>query len=57
MGPFLGGMFVGWIVVVWLSTYPGSYRTMAVDALEECQKTLPRNQSCVIIAVPKEVKK
>ena len=31
--------------------YPGN---LSQDLLDECEKTLPRNQNCVIIAVPEE---
>jgi hypothetical protein len=30
--------------------------TQAKDALEQCEKSLPRNQKCVIIAVPEDKK-
>jgi uncharacterized protein YjeT (DUF2065 family) len=39
-----------------LNLLPGSYRSMAADAIAECQKSLPRDQTCVVVAVPKEKK-
>ena len=57
MGPFLGGVWFGWVIMMGVSALPSSYSEMARSAMDECEKTLPRNQTCVIIAVPKEVKK
>ena len=51
---FWGGVILTTIVVVCLNLMPWAYRTQAVKALEECEKTLPRNQECMITAIPKE---
>ena len=44
-------------LVLFIMTFiPGSYVKLARDALDECEKTLPRNQKCVLTAVSKEKK-
>jgi hypothetical protein len=50
---FLGGT----VITVWLliALLPYSF-TQAKDALEQCEKSLPRDQKCVIIAVPEDKK-
>jgi len=50
---FLGGI----VITVWLliALLPHSF-TQATDALEQCERTLPRDQKCVIIAVPEDKK-
>jgi len=52
-GAMLNGMVLGGIIIFVLWTiqwFP--YK----DKLDECESTLPRNQHCVLIAVPEEVK-
>ena len=53
---FSGGALVTLLVTTVLNLLPGSYRSMAADAIAECQKSLPRDQTCVVVAVPKEKK-
>jgi hypothetical protein len=53
---FVAGLIVAAVTITALNFLPSSYRTMAADALEECQKSLPRDQTCVVVAVPKEKK-
>ncbi len=48
-GIFLGFMISGLIILV----DPTSYRNVHKQAIEECEKELPRSQTCVVIAVPK----
>jgi len=50
---FLGGI----VITVWVSMalVPDSF-TQAEDALKQCEKSLPRDQKCVIIAIPKDKK-
>lgn len=49
LGIALGLMLSGLIEVM----NPKSYRNVHVQAMTECEKELPRSQTCVIIAVPK----
>jgi hypothetical protein len=49
---FLFGVLVVALCCVWV---PGPFK-QATDALEQCERTLPRNQKCVIIAVPEDKK-
>jgi hypothetical protein len=53
---FFVGAAVTLLVVTVLNFLPWTYRSMAADALENCQKSLPRDQTCVVVAVPKEKK-
>ena len=50
---FLGGI----VITVWVSMalVPDSF-TQAEDALKQCEKSLPRDQKCVIIAIPEDKK-
>ena len=49
---FCLGVIVGVIVVVLLNVLPWSYVAKAKAAVRECESTLPRNEECVITAVP-----
>jgi len=49
---FLCGIGVAALLIAFV---PGTF-TQAKDALEQCEKSLPRNQKCVIIAVPEDKK-
>jgi hypothetical protein len=46
-GFIIGVMFTGW-----LNASPWSDSTAYKKAIEECEKTLPRNEHCVVVAVP-----
>lgn len=53
---FIRGLFSGaLIVVLCCAAAPGPFK-QAVDALEQCEKSLPRDQNCVIIAIPEDKK-
>jgi len=52
---FAVGVFGTAVLGTLLNLLPGSYRSMAADAIAECQKSLPRDQTCVVVAVPKDV--
>jgi hypothetical protein len=53
---FFGGFVTGTLIVVLtLAFTPGTF-TRAAHALGECEKSLPRDQECVIIAIPKDKK-
>ena len=45
---FVGGMGLGVLLFVCIS---GTF-TLAIDAIEQCEKSLPRDQKCIIVAVP-----
>ena len=48
------GILVGVLFAMFLCSIEGSWMRMAKDAVEQCEKSLPRNQTCKVIAVPKE---
>jgi len=50
---FLGGIVI--TVCLLIALCPDSF-TQATDALKQCEKSLPRDQKCVIIAVPEDKK-
>jgi len=49
---FLCGIGVAALLIVFV---PGTF-TQAEEALKQCEKSLPRDQKCVIIAVPEDKK-
>jgi hypothetical protein len=49
---FCIGVIVGVMIVVLLNVLPWSYLAKAKVAVQECESTLPRNEECVITAVP-----
>jgi len=51
---FLMGMLFGAIVLSISLILTPSVCKLGHDALEECQKDLPRNQTCEIYAKPRE---
>jgi hypothetical protein len=54
---FVLGVVVGWSLAMTLAyTLPNSYYNVYKDATAKCEENLPRNQKCVIVAIPKEVK-
>lgn len=55
MDKFIFGMFAGAILLtVLVSESPTSYHNIVTKAISECEKSLPRDQHCKIIAVPQE---
>lgn len=52
MKEFMTGVGVGFIIAALLSKLPGSYYNLVTDAMHECEKSLPRDQHCTIVAIP-----
>lgn len=50
-GVFMGAAGASLFIML-ITSLPGSYRQDAVDALERCEYNLPRDQNCIITAVP-----
>ena len=48
---FIGFVF-GMAFLAIVNLLPWAYRSMAADALAECEKSLPRDMHCKITAVP-----
>jgi hypothetical protein len=46
------GLIVGVVIVVLLNALPWSYLAMAKAAVRDCESALPRNEKCIITAVP-----
>ena len=53
MSEFFAGLLCGILLVCGLISASPSYHQMAKKAKEECEKSLPRDRVCVVIAVPK----
>ena len=51
---FLYGMSFGIILFGLFLQLPSTYHSKAQKAIEECEKTLPRNQHCQISATPEQ---
>jgi len=49
---FFFGILVGLLFAVFLSSLQGSWMQLAKDAVQQCEKSLPRDQHCKVIAVP-----
>ena len=49
---FWVGVFVGIAAVVLLNALPSAYLAKAKAAVRECESALPRNEKCIITAVP-----
>ena len=49
---FYGGVTVGMVIVVLLNVLPWSYLAKAKAAVRDCESALPRNEKCIITAVP-----
>lgn len=47
------GVVIGLMVV---NYFPGSLLQSAKIAIDECEKSLPRDQHCIISAIPEEIK-
>jgi len=50
IGFIVGGSFTIGVAV----NFPGTITYKAIAAKEECQKSLPRDQYCIIAAIPEE---
>ena len=46
------GVIVGVMIVVLVTSMPWSYMSKAKAAVIKCESTLPRNEECIITAVP-----
>lgn len=54
---FVVGVFMGvFFTILKANTIPGTITNIGRIALNECQETLPRNQHCIITAIPSEEK-
>lgn len=53
-GLFLGFIVGGLFTVIFAVNFPGTITYKAISAKEECEKSLPRDQHCIITAIPKE---
>ena len=51
---FFGGLVAIVVLIVAINLSPTSYKNIVDNAINECEKSLPRDQHCKIIAVPKE---
>ena len=52
MDKFFAGCFVGiFVFIAMLQTLPGSLAKQANDAIQECEKSLPRDQHCKVMAI------
>lgn len=50
-------LIFGAVIALMLTNYlPGSFLKSAKIAIEECEKSLPRDQHCIISAIPEELK-
>ena len=49
---FMIGMIIGALVTFGLISFPTSYHSQAIKALNQCEKDLPRSQECIIFAIP-----
>lgn len=50
----IGAVFAILSLMFMVETSPTSYKNIVDNAIKECEASLPRNQNCKIIAVPKE---
>lgn len=53
MRGFIVGVFTTSLIFIILTFIPGTKIKNYDDAIKECEKNLPRTQSCVITAIPK----
>ena len=51
---FFGGLVAIVVLMVAINLSPTSYKNIVDNAINECEKSLPRDQHCKVIAVPKE---
>jgi len=52
MKDFWWGIFLGLVISVWCLNHPWSDNTKYRKAIQECERTLPRDQNCKVIGVP-----
>lgn len=49
-----GGLLAILMLMGAIEASPNSHKNIVDNAIRECEKELPRNQHCKIIAIPKE---
>lgn len=49
---FLAGIFIGLLIVITVVQSPSSNLSQYRAKIEECEKSLPRDQHCTLIAIP-----
>lgn len=49
---FLGGLIAVLMLVAAMDLSPTSYKNVVDNAIKECEKSLPRDQHCKIVALP-----
>ena len=53
MDKFIAGFFVGIVLLIaLLDNLPGSLVKKHNEAIKECEKSLPRDQHCTLVALP-----
>ena len=55
----MNNIFIGFVIGILFAAFlfiviPGSVVQQYHEAIDKCEATLPRNQHCKIIAIPKE---
>ena len=50
---FALGVGLGAAIMLAVVLWPGNFVSRAHDALQKCEQSLPRDQSCELIGVPK----
>ncbi len=54
---FVVGVFMGVVFTILMANHiPGTITNTGRIAINKCQETLPRNQHCIITAIPSEEK-
>ena len=54
MKDFWSGIVFGFVIAVWAFNSPWSDNMKYRNAIQECEKSLPRDQHCKVIGVPNE---
>ena len=49
---FLGGVLAVLMLMAAIDLSPTSYKNIVDNAIKECEKSLPRDQHCKIVALP-----
>jgi hypothetical protein len=56
MRTYVEGAIIGFMLALWLANAPWSDAMAYRKALRECERTLPRDQHCIVIGVPNATK-
>lgn len=51
------GFILGFTVAIVIMALPSSDASLYRKAIDECEKTLPRNQHCKVMGIPEEENK